>query len=180
MISTSLVKRLATGLRRGIERGRLRGGFGAMIVISLTGCSASTAVSHTPAKAGPRAVAGQSCPVPAPSRSSPGRSNAVAPGDPTATTICIYELGRRRALDRQVLGGGPLDGALNSSLSRFPPRSACAGTATLPTVILLRYRAAPPRHVVVDIGGCSLITSHGSSRVLLGRALGELLARYER
>ena len=57
------------------------------------------------------------------------------------------------------------------------PRTSCAGTATLATVVVLEY-ATLTRHVAVDVGDCSLITSRGTRRILLGGADGLLLAQY--
>ena len=120
-------------------------------------------------------AAQRGCPVPAPEMPSGGRPDALAPGHPTKTRFCVYQIHGFDLRGERVYPGGPLDRVLNGSLSRYPPGIACAGVATLPTVIVLVYKNAPTRHIAVNVGGCSLTTAHRTSRVLLR----DLLSDYQ-
>lgn len=67
--------------------------------------------------------------------------------------------------------------ALNGSVAELPPRTLCAGTATLPSVVVLRYPVRI-RYVVLDVGGCALITSSGTRREFSGHGEGTLDKAY--
>lgn len=115
------------------------------------------------------------CPRRQPLRSSAGAPDALAPGAPVSTMFCVYFHGHIFA--KAGYKGGPLDNALNRSLAKLPSRTFCAGTATGPSVVVLRYRSRT-RHVVLDVGGCEVTMSTGVPRQLSGRAEGSLLRAY--
>lgn len=110
-------------------------------------------------------------------RFSAGAPDALAPSPPVSTTFCLYLPGHVVAKARYR--GGPFDAALNGSDARFPRGTACAGIATLPSVVVFTY-SSTIRYVVLDVGGCVLITSTGTRRVLIGRGDGALLQAYGR
>lgn len=147
------------------------------ITLALSACGGSPASGATTSRPAAQPLKPASCPRVRPARSSRAEATALAPGRPAWTTFCIY--GPHGVFARATYRGGPLDHALNGSVTRLPPRTACAAVARLPAVVELTY-ARSTRHVVLDMGGCPAVVMHnGHSRLLLDTAAGKVLRYYE-
>jgi hypothetical protein len=147
----------------------------------VSGCGGSGPGTHpTATRPGAQMHIAASCPMTRPARSSPGSPDALAPDDPASTSFCVYR--RERVASKAGYAGGPLDSALNSSVSKLPPNTACASVARLPSVVVLRYRTGSyerTRYIVLDMGGCPrVVMSNGTRRLLIGRAAGAVLQAY--
>jgi|SRR5581483_4085081 len=150
----------------------------ACLAICATAFSACGVARSTASQvSAPRPVVAAKCPKARPTRSSPGSANALAPAHPAWTTFCVYSRGRVSRTTRWRYG--PLDRALNSSVSRPPAGYVCAAWVGLPSLVVLTYRHAV-RYVVLEVGGCpEIVMGNGTMRLLTGSASGKVLHAYD-
>lgn len=147
-----------------------------VIAAVLFAACGATHAAATSTKSAAASDSARVCPRPRPTTSSAGPADQIAPDRPTTTTFCIYS--GKRLVARKTVRGGPLDQALNSSLTRLPGNVGCASAARLPSVVVLTYRDHR-RTVVLDMGGCpTIITSTGARRFLTGRSASTVVNFY--
>ncbi len=152
------------------------------VALALAACGASSAAPSTSSsRVRSQSTRAGRCPHPPPSRSSAGAPSEIAPAAPAWTTFCIYgQWGRQRGrvVARASYRGGPLDRALNGSVARLPPRTFCASVASLPSVVVLRYRRTT-RFVALDTGGCpDVVMRSGTRRYLSDNGAGTVTDFY--
>jgi hypothetical protein len=144
----------------------------------LSACSASGIADGRSATANRRSERPAVCPRSRPARSTGDVPQSLAPGVPKWTTTCVYDRSRLRS--QKAYRRGPLDNALNSSVSKLPPRQGCGSVARLPMLVLLTYTETV-RRVVLDMNGCpTVILRSGTQRPLRDRAASLVIRYYER
>jgi hypothetical protein len=151
-------------------------------LLLITGCGASSSASRDAPGNVRAAVRAAACPRVWPRRSSPGSPTALAPDDPVWTTFCIYNPNRNkhRLIDESYQPGGPLDSALNDSVTKSPAGSACADWLGSPMTVVLAYPRMT-KHVAIRIGGCmTVVMSDGAQRPLPSGASQAVLHIYEK